>query len=165
LINPARPKGVVVGVAEPSLGPLFVDTLKELGVQRAMVVCGAEHLDEISVAGPTFTWSFLEDGEVREQCVEPSDFGLSSHPLSSVVGSSPSENAELLLSLLTPGASPITSLNGPDPCAVLDFILMNAAALLKVAGLASSYIEGASLARESIISGRALGALETLQNI
>ncbi len=165
LINPSRPKGIIVGVAEPSLGPLFVVALRELGVQRAMVVCGAEHLDEISIAGPTFTWSFLEDGKVQEQCLKPSDFGLSSYPLSSVIGSSPSENAELLLSLLTPGASPIASNSGPDPDAVLNFILLNAAALLRVADLASSYVEGVRLARESITSGKALEALQTLKNI
>ncbi|KAF8317760.1 glycosyl transferase [Cantharellus anzutake] len=162
LINPSRPKGIVVGVAEPSLGPIFTKTLRMLGVRRAIVVCGAENLDEISIAGPTLTWSFFEGTDIQQERIEPSNFGLPTHHLSSVVGSTPGDNAELLLSLLSNEASPS---NGADPSAVLDFILLNAAALLRVAGLTTSYKEGVELARESISSGRALVALQSFKSL
>ena len=46
---------------------------------------------------------------------------------------------------------------------VLDFVLINASALLMVAGIAHDYIEGTKLGRESIISGNAWKTLETFR--
>lgn len=54
LINPAKPKAVIVGVHSRYLGPIFAEALRITGVERAWVVCGAEGLDEISPAGETF---------------------------------------------------------------------------------------------------------------
>jgi anthranilate phosphoribosyltransferase len=49
LINPAKPNHMVLGVYEQQLGPIFANTLLELGhVQTAMVVCGDEGLDEVN---------------------------------------------------------------------------------------------------------------------
>lgn len=44
----------VVGVAQTLLGPVYAEALRISGVRNALVVCGAEELDEISCAGPTF---------------------------------------------------------------------------------------------------------------
>lgn len=51
--NPAKPKRVIVGVHSPEIGSLMANALKLTGVQQALVVCGAERLDEISPAGET----------------------------------------------------------------------------------------------------------------
>lgn len=59
LINPARPSGMVIGVYTKELGPVFAEALKELGVKRALVVCGQEGLDEISPAGETWVRRLL----------------------------------------------------------------------------------------------------------
>jgi anthranilate phosphoribosyltransferase len=50
----------VVGVAYQQLGPVFADALKLSGAKKALVVCGAEDLDEISCAGPTNCWMLKE---------------------------------------------------------------------------------------------------------
>lgn len=57
LINPARPGGMVIGVHSHGLGEVFAEALRELGVGRALVVCGKEGLDEISPAGETWVSS------------------------------------------------------------------------------------------------------------
>lgn len=54
LINPARPQRMVLGVANLNLGDTFAEVLRLLEVERALVVCGEEGLDEISPAGDTF---------------------------------------------------------------------------------------------------------------
>jgi len=54
LINPARPQRMVLGVAKKELGDTFAEVLKLLKVERALVVCGKEGLDEISCAGETW---------------------------------------------------------------------------------------------------------------
>ena len=54
LINPVRPARMMLGVAKKELGDTFAQVLKLLGVERALVVCGKEELDEISPAGETW---------------------------------------------------------------------------------------------------------------
>ncbi|KAH9948268.1 glycosyl transferase family, a/b domain-containing protein [Amylocystis lapponica] len=85
LINPARPRGMVLGVAERELGLPFARSLGNGGVERALVVCGAEGLDEISCAGETYAWE-LADGNITERRLDPSQFGLGVHPLTAVAG-------------------------------------------------------------------------------
>lgn len=154
LINPAKPRGMVLGVAERELGATFAHSVSDGGVERALVVCGAEGLDEISCAGDTYVWE-LNNGEVTEKVLHPSLFGLEVHPLSSVAGGTPGENAETFKVLLTSGE------NIPERLKpVLDFTLLNASALLVVAGVAQDYKHGAELALKSITSGEAWKALE-----
>ncbi|TFL02613.1 glycosyl transferase family, a/b domain-containing protein [Pterulicium gracile] len=158
LINPARPKGMVLGVAEPQIGAPFAHSLSEGGVERAMVVCGYEKLDEISPAGPTHVWE-LHNGKITEKTIRPADFGLPEHTLATVAGGSPEENAETFRRLLQNGEKEWPQ----DLVPVRDFVMMNASALLVVAGVAKDFKEGARLALESIVSGKAWEAIETFK--
>ena len=160
LISPARPRGMVLGVAERELGLPFAQSLRDGGVARALVVCGAEGLDEISCAGDTWAWSLTPDGNIAETVLHPSQFGLGTHPLAAVSGGRASENAATLTRLLTSGKEVPEELRP-----VLDFVLLNAAALLVVAGVAGDFKDGARLARESIESGAAWRALETFREV
>ena len=157
LINPARPRGMVLGVAQPELGNTFAQCLGEGGVERAIVVCGFERLDEISCAGPTHVWE-LKDGKTTKSVLKPEDFGLPCRPLHTVAGGTPKENATAFKTLLTSGDKIPEQL-----VPVLDFVLMNASALLVVAGIANDFIEGTKLARESITSGNAWKAFESFR--
>ena len=159
LVNPARPRGMVLGVAERELGPTFAHSLADGGVQRAFVVCGAEGLDEISCAGDTFAWELHPDGSVAERTIHPHDFGLETHPLSEVRGGTPAENAETFRALLQSGEDIPAKLTP-----VLDFVLMNAAALLVVAGIAADLKDGVAKARKSVTSGKAWNALERFRD-
>ncbi|KAF8993523.1 glycosyl transferase [Cyathus striatus] len=158
LINPARPNGMVLGVAEREIGATFANSLSEGGVQRALVVCGCEKLDEISCAGPTWAWE-LKNGKVTEMTMTPEMFGLPAHPLTAVAGGSPKENAETFKTLLNSGE------HLPEKLVpVLDFVCMNASALLVVSAVAKDYVEGVQLAKESVLSGKAWQALEIFRN-
>lgn len=154
LINPARPRGMVLGVAEPELGYIFALSLRNGGVERALVVCGAERLDEISCAGDTFAWE-LKDGEITEMTLHPDLFGLKTHALSEVAGGSPEENAATFKTLLTSGEAIPERLTP-----VLHFVLMNSAALLVVAGVAKDFKDGMQRSLDSIKSGKAWEALQ-----
>jgi anthranilate phosphoribosyltransferase len=154
LINPARPQGMVVGIAEREIGATFAHSLRDGGVQRALVVCGAEGLDEISCAGNTWAWE-LCDGKITEKIIHPEQFGLAVHPLATVVGGTPAENAETFKLLLTSGKAIPESLTP-----ILHFVLMNTAALLVIAGLAEDYQQGTEMAMRSVTSGKAWKAFE-----
>ena len=171
LINPARPKGMVLGICEPELGTTFAQSLLDGGVEKALIVCGVERLDEISCAGPTRVWELNKGadgkGKVNEYLVDPvNDFGLPTHPLEDVAGHSPEENAKVFVRLLDPA-------NGlPHDAdketirkhiAVADFVSINASALLVVAGVAKDFKHGVALAKESIASGNAWQALQTFR--
>lgn len=172
LINPATPRRMILGVYARELGPVFAEALRGMGVERALIVCGMESLDEISIAGGTWAWS-LENGEITTTTLHPSHFELRTHPLSTVAGASPEANAQMLIDLLDPSAPKPTSApasvpseNGltSDPAAILDFVLLNASALLVVAGIAPDYPTGVRLARESISSGKAWAALQEFKD-
>ena len=149
----------VFGVAKRALGPVFAEALRMGGARKAMVVCGAEDLDEISCAGETYCWRLKEvpnpdfqgpelaEGEeddtsdeegprrtivdIEEFVLSPSDFGLSAHPLTEVLpGQTPLENARTLIKMLSNELPP------EDP--TLHFVLMNAAALFVIAGICES---------------------------
>ena len=156
LVNPARPACMLVGVAEPSMGRVMLEALREMGVKRAWVVCGAEGLDEISPAGMTHVWAFdAPSSDVREFVIDVAkDFGplIQSHPLSEVSGGDADDNAQLLRDLLDGKMQPGD--------AILDFVLMNAAALLVVSGKAKTLSQGVDLAWASVKEGKAKQELD-----
>jgi anthranilate phosphoribosyltransferase len=123
----------VLGVGRLDIGPVYAETLKLLGVRQALVVCGAEQLDEISTAGYSYCWRLREAGSdvvVESFKVHPTEtFGLGCHPLDDVAGGKgPEENAEIFARLLRGQVA--------DGDAVKDFVLVNAAALLVISGAA-----------------------------
>ncbi|KAJ5496139.1 hypothetical protein N7539_001255 [Penicillium diatomitis] len=199
----------VVGVAYQSLGPVFADALRHAGAKKALVVCGAEDMDEISCAGITNCWRLTEhpnpeykpsednveeeendddDDEEEEDPnpktivkidtfqLHPSDFGLPTHALTEVGGRKlPKDNALKLMSILR------NELARDDP--ILEFVLMNVAALLVTSGICEAetsdmghgddgkvitergpgggrWKEGLRRARWAIESGQALKNLE-----
>lgn len=123
----------VVGVARRDLGPVFAESLRLNGVHKAMVVCGDEELDEVSCAGPTLCWKLAKDPatgavEVQHFKLTPEDFGLSRHPLDTVSpGKEPAENAKILKKILN------NELPDDDP--IVEFVLINTAALFVISGV------------------------------
>jgi len=147
LTNPARPKYQMTGVFSEEIGQMYIESLKEMGVENSMVVCGKEGLDEISIAGPTAYWQ-LSKGEITTGVLMPEHFGVVRKPLNVCFSGSPEENAEKLKAIFEGEEGPVT-----------EFILINAAAALKVAGKAATWKEGMTIARETISSGKALATL------
>jgi len=155
--NPARPARTITGVHSPGIGLLMANALKLTGVKEAMVVCGAEKLDEISPAGETDVWRLHANGDIVKESLHPTrDFGLETHPLSEVKGGDCHENAITLDRILN------GELQVGDP--VLDFVLLNAAALLVVGGIASDYKDGVEKAKQSVYGGGAKKAFEAFRD-
>jgi anthranilate phosphoribosyltransferase len=142
LANPLHDTGLVeariLGVARKDIGQNFADALQLSGAKKAMVVCGDENLDELSCAGPTHCWFIhSSDGSVdgsdpkttiTKMTLTPEDFGLPRHPLDEVHGGKgPAENAAILMRILR------NEMPADDP--VLQFVLLNTAALLTVSGI------------------------------
>ena len=148
LSNPARVRRMVAGVGSKALGPLAAETFRLRVMERVMVVHSADGMDEISPAGPTFAW-MLDDGVVTEREISPADFGLAPSPASAVAGGDPAANAAAMRAVL-----------GGAPGPVSDFVAMNAAAGLYVAGRVPDLRAGAEQAREVLRGGTALATLD-----
>ncbi|KAH9073391.1 hypothetical protein EDB83DRAFT_2356982 [Lactarius deliciosus] len=73
-------------------------------------------------------------------------------------GASPTKNAPTLRALLT-SANDIPERLTP----ILNFVLLNAAALLVVAGCADNFVNGIALAKEAVTSGKAWHILEVFR--
>jgi len=150
LTNPAKPDGIVCGVFAASLGQLFAEVFKMLGMRQALVVHGCDGLDELSIAGPSKVWELKNDGSISHYEVQPADFGLEVHPLSEIVGGTPAENAVEMKELLA----------GRGRQAVRSAVVMNAGAALYIAGKAASVKEGVVLAEAALQDGSATKAAE-----
>ncbi len=144
LTNPAGANCHVMGVANVELGRKMAGALAGLGMRHALVVCGDDGLDDISVCAPTTTFE-VKGTAVTEGRLTPEQLGLQRYSPQEIEGGSPEENAAILRAVFA----------GEGPAAVRDLVLANAGAALYVTGLASSVRQGVDQARKLIESGDA----------
>ena len=152
LSNPAGAKRQLLGVFDRKWLRPMAEALRDLGAERTLVVHGADGLDEITTTGVTHVAELTASGEIREYEISPEDAGIARASLDALKGGEPAENAAALQALLD-GA----------PSAYRDIVVLNAAASLKLAGLADNLSAGAELAQAAIDDGRAKDALERLK--
>jgi anthranilate phosphoribosyltransferase len=153
LANPARLSFQLIGVTEPRLLRPMAEALVRLGVRRAMVVRGADGMDEISTTGPT---DFLEvrDGAVRGGRLALDALGVTRAAPELLRGGDATENARLAGEIL-----------GGNPSAALDLVALNAGCVLYLAGRASAIREGLHQARTLLQAGAPLAVLERVKEL
>ncbi|MHC4944967.1 MAG: anthranilate phosphoribosyltransferase [Planctomycetota bacterium] len=150
LTNPAGVKRQLIGVFRPDLTEVMARVLAALGSERAFVVHGMDGTDEVSITGETVV-SSLKNGEVDTFLFAPEDAGLKRADLSAIAGGDAKENAAHITGLLNGTAGPRR-----------DAVLLNAGFVATLAGRTIDPIEGVSLARETLKSGKAAQLLEKL---
>lgn len=150
LTNPAGAAIQVMGVYEDRIVTLAAEALSRLGARRALVVHGSDGMDEITVTGPT-RFAEVLDGRVEVGSLEPADFGLPSARLSEIAGGDTATNASIIQSVLAGRRGPAR-----------DIVLMNAGAVLRMAGRADGWREAAAIAASAIDSGAAADKLRRL---
>ncbi len=150
LTNPAHASAQVVGVYSDDLVDKLAEALSMLGLRRALVVHGADGLDEISISTSSRV-AEVRDAQVRTYEVTPEEFGLARAPIEAISGGDASENARIIREVLAGKKS-----------SCRDIVLLNAAATLVAAGRASHLSEAMPLAANSIDSGAAAAKLQGL---
>jgi anthranilate phosphoribosyltransferase len=161
LTNPAGASRQLIGVSDVSFLETIAGALARLGVDRALVVCGEDGLDELSVAAATKVVEVNGD-ELHSYTLAPGEAGVD--PVESdalardCAGGTPEQNAAVTRAILTgedddEGASTRMSL-----------ALINAGAAIYAAGAASSIADGVDAARAAIADGAAAAALERYLN-
>ena len=147
LANPAGVTRQLVGVASPALIALYRDAMSLLGTEAAMIVSGAEGLDELSIAGPSFIATVGLPGIGTE--ISPDSMGLMPHPIEALRGGEADYNAAALRRLLL-----------GEPGAYRDAVLLNSAAALIVANEVDDWYAGVEEATEAIDKGLANALLD-----
>ena len=156
LTNPAGARSQVIGVLAPSKVLLVGRTLAALGAKHAFIVHGTDGIDELTTTGESIVARVIESetGEslLKAARVTPDMAGLERSTLEQFTGGDIQTNASLLYDVLTgiPGAR-------------RDIVLLNAAAALVAAGMASDLKHGVSLGAEAIDSGEAAATLAKLR--
>ena len=151
LTNPARAPRQIIGVSNPDAVELLASALALLGTERAWVVHGADGLGEVTLADKTFV-AEARNGEIRRFEIAPEDFGLERMAVESLGGGDAEGNAEIIR----------TVLSGERRDAARALVIVNAAAALRVGGVASDLRKATLLAQESIDGGEAQKKLEQL---
>lgn len=158
LTSPVGADIQLLGVFDPELVEPVARVLRNLNVKRAMVVHGYDNnnhpaMDEISILGKTKI-ALLDNKQVKIEEIYPEDFGLKKQPEDHITApDSLQENLDIFCSVLS------GSINGPEDEARLNLCLMNAAAILFIAGKAVNFKEGTEMALKSVKEGAALDKL------
>src|SRR5205814_10592085 len=143
LVNPAGSAYQLIGVGHADLLDLLAGALARLGIRHALLVCGRDGLDEVSLSGPTLVREVIGH-EVREREWTPENFDLPRCSLQELHADGPEQSAAIIRGIL----------DGREG-AVRDIVLANAAAALIAAEHVDVPRDGVALARETLDSGKA----------
>jgi anthranilate phosphoribosyltransferase len=163
LCNPAGAQGQVMGVFAADRIGLVAESMASLGVRHAFVVHGFDGLDELTLSGESLVAKIRGLGlraqglgiacDVRHFRVNPAEAGLAVASLDLLQGGATvAENASILEAILLGELGPKR-----------DIVLLNAAAVLVVAGIAEDFREGVERAGAAIDSGAAKKTLFALR--
>lgn len=150
LSNPAPLTGQLMGIYDGTLIESVGQVLKDLGLNRAMVVHGDDGLDEITTTTTT-TVCELNNGVLTKYTLDIEKLGFKKAKIEDIAGGTPKENAKIIIDILK-GAK------GPKR----DIVVINSGAALYTAEIADSLEEGIIKAKTLIDSGDAYRKYEEL---
>ncbi len=150
LTNPAHTPYQMLGVADGSLLRKMGEVLLHLGCQHALIVHGADGIDECSLSAPTHICEVRRGEPLREYTITPEEVGLTRISDRQLVqGGDPEQNAHMLRELLaTDSHTPASQM-----------LCLNAGTALLASEMVSSLKEGIQLARETLQNGKAKSKL------
>jgi anthranilate phosphoribosyltransferase len=153
LANPAGAPYQLLGVGRRGMLDLMAGALARLGTRHALVVCGRDGLDEVSLSAATEV-RVVRGGTVVSLEWTPADFGLAACELQELYADGPEASAAVVREVLAGGGGPAARV-----------VLANAAAALVAAERAATPAAGVALARAAVESGGARRGLEQLQHL
>jgi len=150
LVNPAEPPLGLIGAFSADAARRMADAFAGMAIERVFVVHGEPGWDEATPCGP-FLLLDVRPGEVRERTRDPAEWGLPrAHP-SGLAGGDAAENADALREVF-----------GGKRGAFRDALVLGAALVTELAGLADDPLEARRIAEDAIDGGRAHALLDRL---
>ena len=143
LTNPAKAEFQLIGVPKLALAEKLAKALCELGTRHALVVCGNDELDEVSLWGTTTVWE-IASGRLEQRTWTAKDAGLAECRVEDLRIANAADSAAIIRSVFDGQTGPAR-----------DMIVVNVAAALLAAGQAPTLKAGAEQAGQAIASGAA----------
>lgn len=150
LTNPAGAPNILMGVFHADLVGIQIRALQRLGARHALVVHGADGMDEITLGAATRVGE-LRDGNITEYDIHPEDFGLRMSGHRAFQVETPEQSCQMLMQVLQGQSG-----------AAQDIVCLNAGAALYAADVAPSIAAGLQAAQAAVQSGAALTKLAQL---
>ncbi|MBU6386258.1 MAG: anthranilate phosphoribosyltransferase [Planctomycetes bacterium] len=150
LCNPAGASFQVLGTGREDLQAKLAATLVQLPIQAAIVVRGADGMDEVSLSAETSVLH-IQYGMTTQIYWDHRTFGLPKIRNEDLVVDGPEQSGKTIKSILQ---------GQPGPSR--DIVVANAAAGLWVSNRTHSLLEASRLAQEAIDSGKAMQILDRL---
>jgi anthranilate phosphoribosyltransferase len=150
LTNPAGARRQLIGVSDASFLETIAGALARLGVDRALVVCSEDGLDEVSISAATHVVE-VNGQDILRYTLTPEELGIVPTPASdpALEGGTPAENAAVARTILAGEQGPRA-----------DLALVNAGAAIYAAGAVTTLTEGVQVARAAVADGGAARTLE-----
>lgn len=139
LLNPAGATHQLIGVSSPSMAENLGKILMKLGSKRVVLVHSDDGLDEVSIASPTQIYEFMVGRKMQEYKIVPDKI----YCLDEVRGGEIEENAEIMKNIL----------NGRGTKAQNEFVEINSALALYVAGKVETIAKGKNISQQILNSG------------
>lgn len=153
LVHPAKLSRQLVGIYDQNKLELFKDVLQGCGTSVGMIVSADDGMDELSLKSETKAVIF-DGAAVSHLKLRPETFGMETRLNANLQSAGPKEGAMIIENILKGEVSDRTNI-----------VLMNSAAALVVAGIATDFKNGTERARESILSGRAFEIVTKLRAV
>jgi anthranilate phosphoribosyltransferase len=147
LTNPAGASRQLIGVSDPAYLETMAGALALLGTRHALLVCGEDGVDELSISAAT-TVVEVRDGELSRYSVTPEELSLNRAPAAAVPGGDPRQNADTTRRIFA-----------GEPGPSRDLAVLNAAGAIYAGGGAATLAAGVQAAQEALDSGSAADAL------
>jgi anthranilate phosphoribosyltransferase len=148
LTNPASAKGQILGVFDSKLVIPMANVLKNLGLERAMVVHGKDGLDEITLTDKTLVCE-LKDGNIFQYEIDPREYGFELCNIEDIKGQDAKKNAKIIREVLS-------NKKGYQ----LDIVVLNSAAAIYTGKKVNDLKKGVDMAKGVIKSGEAMAKLD-----
>lgn len=152
LTNPACPEYQVIGAFSPDVARQMASTLAGMPIRRAFVIHGEPGWDEATPVGKFLLFD-VHPGRVEEYEKDPLDHGIPRCDPADLQGGDAGVNARALQEVL----------RGTRHGAPRNALVLGAALVLEVVGIARDLDEGLSLAATAIDDGRAARLLDRLE--
>ena len=149
LLNPCRPKVLMIGVSKKKLLSVFSEVLILMGINRA-IVFNCQGLDEICTVAP-IDMIEVNNSKVVSYTFDPSEYGFSYCAVEDLKGGTASDNAEFIKAALKGNKN-----------AIADSLILNAGVANYLSGKCGTIEAGVSLAKEAHCNGDALRLLNQL---
>lgn len=151
LTNPANARYQIIGTVRTHVAELMAQALFQLGNVRALVVCGSNELDEVSLWGET-TVIEVAATEVKRHTWNAKMLGLAECRVESIRVDNAAQSAEIIRKVFAGERGPAR-----------DIVIANAAAALLAANCAATIQEAVPIAQSAIDSGAARDICERLK--